>query len=259
MKTFLSSAGSLVGHPAGYPGSVLGHGLHHLPLQPLSRHRWHLAFSPVWQWKLNIVNIRQLCSTGVCEGGDRRGHTCPTLSGAQCHSAAPVSLPRVHWTTTQLLYGTAISMFAPCKKGPAVAFDLILLPRLSHLNSTVDIVKINGLRLFIAVALNIIITWVRLVELPRASTFERSITSKVAEMFISYSAAIMKHLHQQLNNINGQLHYTVFNLGRWFYCVNRVKRSPWQSTMVGDFFSEWTELYISDTQITRKEILGLLL
>lgn len=211
MKTFLSSAGSLVGHPAGYPGSVLGHGLHHLPLQPLSRHRWHLAFSPVWRWKLNIVNIRQLCSTGVCEGGDRRGHTCPTLSGAQCHSAAPVSLPRVHWTTTQLLCfrkldkcsqmwgqsqpGTAISMFAPCKKGPAVAFELILLPHLSHLNSTVDIVKINGLRLFIAVALNIIITWVRLVELPRASTFERSI-NKVAEMFISYSVAIMKHLHQ---------------------------------------------------------------
>lgn len=157
--------------------------------------------------------------------------------------------------------GTAISMFAPCKKGPAVAFELILLPHLSHLNSTVDIVKINGLRLFIAVALNIIITWVRLVELPRASTFERSI-NKVAEMFISYSVAIMKHLHQhllQLNNINGQLHYTVFNFGRWFYCVNRVKRSPWQSTMVGDFFLEWTELYISDTQITRKEILWLLL
>lgn len=82
-------------------------------------------------------------------------------------------------------------MFAPCKKALVVAFDLILPPRLSHLNSTV--IKTNGLRLFIAVALTIIITRVRLVELPRGSTFERSIISEVAECQ-KCSAAIQQQL-----------------------------------------------------------------
>lgn len=107
----------------------------------------------------------------VCEGGDRRGHTCPTLSRAECHSAAPISLPCIEQQHSFYALGSLATAarcahsqnpeqrLTCCKKGPVVAFDLILPPRLSHLNSTVITVKINGLGLFIAVALNIIITW----------------------------------------------------------------------------------------------------
>lgn len=180
---FLSSAGSLVGHPAGYPGSVLGDGLHHLPLQPHSRHRWHLAFPPprwtaipVWRWKLNIVNIHQLCSTRVCvkevTGEDTPVPRCHWLNVIlqlpflflvcieQQHSFYVFGkLDNCSQMCGQSEPGTAINLFAPRKKGLVVAFDLILPPCSSNLNSTVITVKINGLRLFIAVALNIIMTW----------------------------------------------------------------------------------------------------
>lgn len=63
----------------------------------------------------------------------------------------------------------------------------------------------------------------------------------------------------QLNNINAQLYYKVFNLGRWFYCVNRVKRSPWQSIMLGDFFLEWPEMFISDTDNKKGDVILIII